>query len=82
MPMRPFLFALALACLVAGAGCSGDDPEPAPAAADTLTRQQRDSVIGESRLPGAGGVRGALDASDAAATRAAAHDSLSDGGRP
>lgn len=67
------LLAFGLAGLLA---CAGGEPDPA-ADADTLTRRQRDSVIGESRLPGAGGVRGALDASDAAADRNAVLDSLS-----
>ncbi len=77
---------LVLACLTAVVGCSDRDSEAGPAAevvpADSLTRQQRDSVIGASRLPGAGGVRGALEASDAAASRAATHDSLAGGLRP
>lgn len=64
--------------LAGGTGCSGGEPDPDPATAEELTRRQRDSIIGESRLPGAGGVRGALEASDAAAARAAAHDSVSD----
>ena len=34
-----------------------------------LTQRQRDSVIGESILPGAQGVRGALEAADTAAAR-------------
>lgn len=38
-----------------------DEPE--------LTRRERDSIIGESRLPGAQGVRGALQVADSAAAR-------------
>lgn len=34
-----------------------------------LTRREKDSIIGESILPGAGGVRGALRAADSAAAR-------------
>lgn len=34
-----------------------------------VTQRQRDSVIGESALPGAQGVRGALGAADSAAAR-------------
>lgn len=78
--MKPAL--LLLACLLVAPGCSGGDPEPAPVTADTSSRRQRDSVIGESRLPGARGVREALDASDAAAARTATFDSLSDGVNP
>ena len=57
------------------AGC-GDDPPGDASARDTLTRRQRDSVIGASRLPGAGGVRGALRAVDSAAARNSRLDSI------
>jgi hypothetical protein len=56
------------------AACGGQGADGTPA--DTLTQRQRDSVIGASRLPGAGGVRGALEASDSAAARRALVDSL------
>ncbi len=39
------------------------------------TQRERDSVIGASKLPGAGGVRGALRAADSAAARNARIDS-------
>lgn len=64
------LFCLALA------GCSGGSPEAGAARPDTLTRRQRDSIIGASSLPGARGVGKALEASDAAAARSAALDSI------
>jgi len=44
------------------------------AAGDTLTRRQRDSVLGASRLPGASGIRGALRAQDSAAAQNARVD--------
>lgn len=73
-------FAAALAVLT---GCSGGQAGSGMAAdtisPDSITRRQRDSAIGASNLPGAQGVRGALEASDAAAARAAAIDSLSGG---
>lgn len=40
------------------------------------TERERDSVIGQSKLPGARGVRGALGVSDSARARSAALDSL------
>jgi hypothetical protein len=40
------------------------------------TERERDSVIGQSKLPGAGGVRGALGVSDSARARNAALDSV------
>jgi len=39
------------------------------------TERERDSIIGESRLPGASGVRGALRVSDSAVSRNARIDS-------
>jgi hypothetical protein len=36
----------------------------------TLTQRERDSIIGQSALPGARGVRGALSAADSARARA------------
>lgn len=71
---------LCLACLAAVgglAGCTDSEPDPPPAETDAAGQRQRDSIIGESRLPGAQGVRGALDASDQAAARAARMDSAS-----
>jgi hypothetical protein len=46
------------------------------AATDTLTRRQKDSILGASRLPGARGIRGALSAQDSAAARNARADSI------
>ncbi|CAN5859087.1 hypothetical protein BH23GEM9_BH23GEM9_09320 [soil metagenome] len=68
--LRPALVMVLLA------GCSGGDVDTANTSVDTLTRAQRDSVIGASRLPGAAGVRGALRIADSAAARQAARDSL------
>jgi outer membrane biogenesis lipoprotein LolB len=78
MPNIPARLVLATA-LLALTACSGDAPETEPAEAvtiDSATLRQRQEAVGESRLPGAQGVRGALDASDAAAARAAARDSI------
>lgn len=57
------------------AACSGGSGDEA-AAQDTLTRRERDSIIGQSRLPGAQGVRGAMRAADSAAARNARLDSI------
>lgn len=65
---------IAVATVVLLTACSGG--EGAASSADTLTRRQRDSIIGASSLPGAGGVRGALRVSDSAAARRAREDSL------
>jgi hypothetical protein len=65
---------IAVATVMLLTACGGGDG--GESSADTLTRRQRDSIIGESSLPGAGGVRGALQASDSAAARRAREDSL------
>ncbi|HEX6307421.1 MAG TPA: hypothetical protein VFZ69_04480 [Longimicrobiales bacterium] len=71
--MRPMSGMLLLLMLAA---CSGEGTQSDTAARDTLTRRQRDSIIGASRLPGARGVQRALEASDSAAARNAAMDSI------
>lgn len=43
---------------------------------DTLTRRQKDSIIAEMPIPGAGAVGRALDAADHAGARAEAHDTV------
>lgn len=59
--------------LVAGVGCSSGERAhtDAPAA-----QRVQDSAIGESKLPGAAGVRGALRAADSAEARRAREDSV------
>ena len=61
--------ALLAAGLVLGA-CGGKGETPA----STLSKAQRDSVLAESALPGAGAVKGALGAADSAQARAARAD--------
>jgi hypothetical protein len=58
--------------LILSVGCSSSDSSSRA----TMTQRQRDSAIGASKLPGAGGVRGALGASDSAAARNARLDSV------
>lgn len=60
-------------------GCPGDSGKGGPATSDTLSTRQRDSVIGASRIPGASGVRKAMELSDSARARAARLDTI--GGR-
>lgn len=55
--------------------CSGGGDRP-EVPGDTLTRRERDSLIGESRLPGAQGVRGATRIADSAAARMRRLDSI------
>lgn len=58
------LFLLTL--VLAAAGCTDRKDKES-----TLTKRERDSIIGESVLPGASGVRRALGAVDSAAARRA-----------
>jgi len=58
---------IALAALLAGCKSS---PPPA------RTEHERDSLVAQSRLPGAAGVRAALKVSDSAAARRARLDSV------
>jgi len=62
------------ALIVAGVtACGGEKPQQS--AADTLTRREKDSIIGQSGLPGARGVTRALGVSDSANKRNAELDS-------
>jgi len=63
----------ALALLAAGCGGGKDQPDP------NLTPAQKDSVLSESALPGAGAVKGALDVADSAQVEAARADSAAAG---
>ena len=65
----PLVVAVLFLCACGGGTGQANRP-------DTLTRRQRDSAIGASKLPGAQGVRGALRAQDSAAARRARLDSL------
>ena len=64
-----------IAVVLIGAACSKKEEAPPP---PRSAAQQRtvDSTVGASRLPGAGGVRNALAASDSATKRKALLDSL------
>jgi hypothetical protein len=72
--MMTRLKVLALALLATA--CSGAGDQDATTAQDTLTRAQRDSIIGASSLPGARSVQRAIDTRDSANARARALDSL------
>ena len=67
----------ALAALtILSIGCDSFGDASASNAADTLTRRQKNEIITTLPVPGARGVGSALDASDQAAARAQAHDSI------
>ncbi len=64
-----------LALLLLIAACTTKPVTPAP---DTLTRRQRDSLTGASRLPGAGGVRSATRLADSADARRVREQAVSE----
>jgi hypothetical protein len=66
--MRPFFLYTGIVLAV---GCGGSSDQGA-----AQTQRERDSVIGQSQLPGAQGVRGAMAASDSADARQARLDSM------
>ena len=68
--MRNLVFGAVL--LVGALSCGKSD---SATRRDSLTQRERDSVLGASQLPGAGGVRGALRASDSAVARREREDS-------
>jgi len=65
-------FWLSTLLIIAGGACGGGDGE----ARREMTQRERDSAIGQSNLPGARGVSGALEVSDTAAARQRLVDSI------
>lgn len=60
-----------VAVLMLLAGCSADHKT-----STGRTEREADSVIGQSSIPGAGGVKKAMDSQDSARARAAAIDTV------
>lgn len=69
--MPSMLVRVPLVLLLTSAACSSHQDSKRP-----VTEQERDSVLGASRLPGATGVRGAMRAQDSAAAQNARLDSV------
>ena len=65
-------------CIVAIVLLTACSAAPDAPRADTLSRRERDSVIGASSLPGASGVRGANAAADSAQARRAREAAATD----
>ena len=68
--------AAAAVALTVLAGCSSK-PQKAANNRDTMTQRQKDSVLAQSRIPGAAGVGMALKVSDSLKAKQAALDSAS-----
>jgi len=67
---------LVAAAAVLSVWACGDSAGDAQTAVDTLTRRQKDSLISEMPLPGAGAVGKALEVQDLTRARAEALDSI------
>lgn len=71
--MKRLLAILFFAVILASCGGDSDDKS---SAADTLTRAQKDSIVADLPIPGAGAVGAAMRARDRANERTAAQDSI------
>jgi hypothetical protein len=58
-------------------GCSSGDADPKAAVnRDTLTQRQKDSILAQSKIPGARGVGTAMRVADSASARVQATDTV------
>jgi hypothetical protein len=71
LAMRKMMLVVAALCVTSCAN-GGEDAQP------TRTQAERDSIIGQSKLPGAPAVQGARDVQKTAADRASSLDSIRD----
>ena len=76
MKRRLLFIAVALLGVWACGQGTEDGAADAEDPADTLTTEQRDSVMATLPIPGIGGIGAARRAANAAAERAEAHDSI------
>jgi len=76
MQSRSWKRGFVVAAAVLGVWACGDSAGDAQTAVDTLTRRQKDSLISEMPVPGAGVVGRALDMQDLTKQRAAEMDSI------
>lgn len=71
---------LAVLLVVAALACSGGEPPKQQAVnRDTLTQRQKDSILAQSKIPGASGVRRAMTAADSTSARVRASDTAGEG---
>jgi len=76
-PMKKRLTITAVAMLgIWACGQGTGEGEDAKSPGDTLTTQERDSVMATLPIPGIGGIGAARRAADKAAKRAEAHDTI------
>jgi len=72
--MRAHVLTIVLALCAA---CSGGKSAKSAADVDSLTERQRDSILAQSRIPGARAVGSAMRAADSTSARVRATDSVS-----
>jgi hypothetical protein len=58
------------------AACSGGGSSQQTVNRDTLTQRQRDSILAQSKIPGASGVGRAMKAADSTSARVQAADTV------
>ena len=76
MKKRLLFIAVAMLGIWACGQDTGEGTADAETPADTLTTEQRDSVMATLPIPGIGGIGAARRAAGAAAERAEAHDTI------
>ena len=74
--MRRTHLGWALAAAGALACGSGDAPPKSTVNRDTLTQRQRDSILAQSRIPGASGVGKAMRVADSTSARVQVSDTI------
>jgi hypothetical protein len=71
--MKPTILPLLVLALAA---CGGDSKDKQAVNRDTLTERQKDSILANSRIPGASGVKRAMTAADSTSAGARRADSV------
>ena len=70
------LSALGLSSAVLLAACGGGKGGTSRTSTDTLTERQRDSILSQSRIPGASAVGKAMNVADSSSARVRAADTI------
>ncbi len=71
--MKSILWVVAICCIAA---CGGSDKSSQTVNRDTLTQRQKDSILANSKIPGARAVGNALRAADSTSARVLRTDTV------